>query len=294
MNEVILLDGGMGQELLRRTGDKPTHLWATQVMLDHPGLVTEIHRDYFAAGATVATTNTYAIHHDRFAGTDLDGKLFECLAAAVNEAEKARSEFEGTRIAGSIGPLVASYRPETHPPHHIAAPLYAELAGLMSSKVDIILIETAASVAHARAALEGAQSAGKPVWLAVTVDDEDGSILRSGEPLAALAGLDPDAWLTNCSAPEAMTAALPGLKSLGKPFGAYANAFTQITKDFLKDKPTTDALSARRDMTPERYAGFVMSWVDAGATIVGGCCETGPEHIKAIANRLRADGHTIV
>jgi homocysteine S-methyltransferase len=294
MSEITLLDGGMGQELLRRTGDKPTHLWATQVMLDHPGLVTEIHRDYFAAGATVATTNTYAIHHDRFAGTALDGKLFGCLATAMNEAEKARSAFDGARIAGSIGPLVGSYRPETHPPYQVAVPLYAELAGFLAKKADFLLIETAASVAHARAALEGATSAGKPVWLAVTVDDENGAVLRSGEPLEALSGLEPDVWLANCSAPEAMTQAMPGLRGLGKPFGAYANAFTQITKEFLKDKPTADALSARRDMTPDLYAEFVMSWVEEGATIVGGCCETGPKHIKAIANRLRAAGHTIV
>ncbi|MGB8815569.1 MAG: homocysteine S-methyltransferase family protein, partial [Paracoccaceae bacterium] len=60
MAQITLLDGGMGQELLARTGDAPTPLWATQVMLDHPNVVRDIHADYFAAGATVATTNTYA------------------------------------------------------------------------------------------------------------------------------------------------------------------------------------------------------------------------------------------
>ena len=65
MTDITLLDGGMGQELVARSGDDPTPLWATRVMLDHPGLVRDIHADYFAAGATIATTNTYAIHHDR-------------------------------------------------------------------------------------------------------------------------------------------------------------------------------------------------------------------------------------
>ena len=63
MTDNTLLDGGMGQEQVARSGDEPTPLWATRVMLDHPGLVRDIHADYFAAGATIATTNTYAIHH---------------------------------------------------------------------------------------------------------------------------------------------------------------------------------------------------------------------------------------
>ena len=294
MTEITLLDGGLGQELVRRSGEPPTPLWATQVMLDHPGMVQAVHRDYFDAGATVATTNTYAIHHDRFTGTPLEGRLEELIALALSEAARAAADREGVRIAGSIGPLVASYRPEIHPAHDAAVPLYAELARRLAPRADVILVETIASVQHAVAALEGARSGGKPVWLAVTVDDEDGAILRSGEPLSELAALEPDAWLANCSAPEAMAAALDALKAFGKPFGAYANGFTQITKEFLADKPTVDTLSARGDMTPERYAGFAMDWVGQGATIVGGCCETGPDHIRAIAERLRAAGHAIV
>ena len=69
---ITLLDGGMGQELVSRSGDEPTPLWATRVMIDHPGLVKAIHADYFAAGASVATTNTYNILHDRLVGVGLD------------------------------------------------------------------------------------------------------------------------------------------------------------------------------------------------------------------------------
>jgi homocysteine S-methyltransferase len=65
MAQITLLDGGMGQELLARSGDEPTPRWATRVMIDHPELVRRVHDDYFAAGANVATTNTYAIYHDR-------------------------------------------------------------------------------------------------------------------------------------------------------------------------------------------------------------------------------------
>ncbi|MBT8409493.1 MAG: homocysteine S-methyltransferase family protein [Alphaproteobacteria bacterium] len=294
MSEITLLDGGMGQELVARSSDAPTPLWATQVMLDHPGMVAEIHRDFFAAGASVATTNTYAIHHDRLAGTPFDYRFEELIGLALDEAETARAEAGGGRIAGSLGPLVASYRPDVHPPRDTAVPLYAELAALMAPRVDLILCETVASVDHAGSVLDGARAAGKLVWLSVTVDDEAGRILRSGEPVAALAGLAPDAWLANCAAPEAMAGALEVLAGFGKPFGAYANGFAQITKEFLKDKPTVDALEARRDMGPQSYADFVMRWVDQGASIVGGCCEVGPDHIREIARRLRAAGHVIV
>jgi homocysteine S-methyltransferase len=106
------------------------------------------------------------------------------------------------------------------------------------------------------------------------------------------------ALLANCSAPEAMPAAIDALLPGGVPVGAYANAFTQITEDFLKDKPTVDALHARRDMGPDIYAEHAMGWIARGATIVGGCCETGPAHIaaiaRAIARAIRAAGHTIV
>ncbi|MFN7052147.1 MAG: homocysteine S-methyltransferase family protein, partial [Gemmobacter sp.] len=75
MAQISLLDGGMGQELVARSGDAPSPLWATRVMLDHPGLVRAIHDDYFAAGATIATTNTYAIHHDRLLRFGLDDQF---------------------------------------------------------------------------------------------------------------------------------------------------------------------------------------------------------------------------
>ncbi len=296
--EITLLDGGMGQEVVARSGDAPTPLWATQVMMDHPGLVRAVHADYFAAGATVATTNTYAIHHDRLAKAGIDGRFAALHAQALAEARAARDAHGSGRIAGSLGPLVASYRPETNPPHDAAVGRYAEIARLLAPGVDLLLCETVASLAHARAVLEGAAAAGRPVWLSVTVDDEDGSRLRSGERVADLRAVVRDggaqAVLANCSAPEAMAAALEVFAGFGLPFGAYANGFTRITKEFLRDSPTVDTLTARPEMTPARYAEFVMGWVAAGATIVGGCCETGPAHIAEIARRLRAEGCRIV
>lgn len=293
---ITLLDGGMGQELVARSGDEPTPLWATRVMIDHPGLVKAIHADYFAAGASVATTNTYAIHHDRLQRVDLDAYFHTFHLRALAEAHEARAEAGHGMIAGSMGPLEASYRPDLTPALDESIPKYAEIALILAPHVDVILLETMSSLGLAEGAVRGALAAGKPVWLSVSVDDHDGSKLRSGEPVAALRDLiarwPVTAVLANCSVPEAMEAALAVLKTFGLPFGAYANGFTHISGNFLKDAPTVKELTHRHDLTPEKYADFAMGWVNMGATIVGGCCEVGPAHIRHLSETLRAAGHT--
>jgi len=298
MARITLLDGGMGQELVARSGDAPTPLWATRVMLDHPGLVRAIHDDYFAAGATIATTNTYAIHHDRLERFGLDDQFTALHRAALAAATEARAAHGRGRIAGSIGPLVATYRDDVVLPVDDAAPKVAEVARLLAPQVDFILLETLVSLTQIEGALKGAMQAGKPVWLSVSVHDRQGERLRSGEALADLAPLitayGPAAVLANCSVPEAMADALAVLGTFGLPFGAYANGFTHISDGFLEDAPTVAELTHRHDLTPEKYADFAMGWVAQGATIVGGCCDVGPAHIAELARRLRAAGHEIV
>lgn len=297
MARITLLDGGMGQELVARSGDSPTPLWATRVMIDHPGLVKAIHADYFAAGATVATTNTYNILHDRLIPVGLDSHYHALHLRALAEAHEARAEAGRGLIAGSMGPLGESYRPDLTPPIEVSTALYAEKARLLAPHVDVILCETMSSLDLARGALAGAQAAGKPVWLSVSVDDRDGTRLRSGEPVAELAELIAQrptaAVLANCSMPEAMAAALDVLASLGRPFGAYANGFSEISSLPLPEDGGAPAYAHRHDLTPDRYADFALSWVNQGATIVGGCCEVRPAHIATLAHRLRAAGHAI-
>ena len=102
---VTLLDGGMGQELIRRSGDDPTPLWATRVMIDHPGMVQAIHADYFAAGATIATTNTYAIHHDRLVKFAMNHRFRDLHDAALREADW-RADEKARLALGDLGWLV--------------------------------------------------------------------------------------------------------------------------------------------------------------------------------------------
>ncbi|MBQ4823947.1 homocysteine S-methyltransferase family protein [Leisingera sp. HS039] len=298
MAEITLLDGSIGQEVVKRSGDRATPLWSTAVMVDRPGVVGAIHADYFAAGATIATTNTYAVLRDRLQRAGLEDHFTELLNKAAAQAATARDTHGSGRVAAALGPLIASYRPDICPPPDEAKPVYAELVKLLEPSADLFLIETVASLEHAKGALLGCAGTDKPVWLAASVSDEDGTLLRSGEPLAALAPLveefQPDAVLLNCSRPEVIGEGLEIVKAFGKPYGAYANGFTRISESFLKDAPTVDALEQRQDLGPVAYAEFAMGWVAQGATITGGCCEVGPEHIAELARQLRAAGHRIV
>ncbi|WP_170603278.1 homocysteine S-methyltransferase family protein [Ruegeria arenilitoris] len=297
MADITLLDGSIGQELVKRSGDKPTPLWSTRVMMDHPELVREVHEEYFRRGATIATTNTYAVHRSRLERVGLEDQLSALVDAALLQAEHARKGAKA-RIAGSLGPLLATYRPDLKPDPDEAADKFSELVRLMVDRVDLFLIETVSSLLEGEGTLRGTARCGKPVWLALSVMDDDGALLRSGEPLADIAPLveqyAPQALLINCSRPEAIPTALDILASMKLPYGAYANGFTGISQEFLQDAPTVDALERRVDLGPETYAEHAMKWVDQGATIVGGCCEVGPDHIEAIAKRLQETGHRIV
>jgi S-methylmethionine-dependent homocysteine/selenocysteine methylase len=128
------------------------------------------------------------------------------------------------------------------------------------------------------------------IVLGLTVSDDNGLLLRSGESLSdtieAIADWDPLAVVINCSKPEAVSQALPVLANAGCPFGAYANGFTAI--DALEPGGVVDVLEARNDLNPDQYALFVAQWLEMGATIIGGCCEVGPAHIAAM-HRLVSD-----
>ncbi|MEM6636972.1 MAG: homocysteine S-methyltransferase family protein [Pseudomonadota bacterium] len=286
---ITILDGGMGQELVARLSDQPTPLWATQFMIDHPDTVRAIHADYFNAGATVATANTYAIQHDRLNKQGRDDEFADLHALALNLASEARDIHGMGQVAASLGPLGWSYLPDAPEPA-VAAALFAEIVDLHAPHADLFLAETVSSLIAARGVFQGMAGATIPRWIAFSVDDTDGTKLRSGEPVAEVRPLieqfAPDAVLINCARPEAVSQALPSVLPIGLPTGAYANGFTYITTGFAKPGQTVAQLEARTDLTPDRYADFAEDWAEAGVTIIGGCCEISPAHIAAVHRRL--------
>jgi S-methylmethionine-dependent homocysteine/selenocysteine methylase len=288
---MMILDGGMGQELVARAG-KATSLWSVQALLDAPEVVRQVHDEYFAAGADIATTNSYSVLPDRLEPHGMLDRLEELVRLACQLATDAREAHGSGMVAGGLGPQGFSYQPDKAPPAEQAAEVYANLAQIQAQYVDVHLLETMSSVDQARGGLIGAGVTGKPVWVALSVRDDDGTRLRSGELLSDVMPLleefNPAAVFINCSKPEAVDTAVPILAKSGRLVGAYANGFTGIAADFNKVGATVDMLSARRDLDPNAYADFADGWAAHGATIIGGCCEVGPAHIAELSRRLKA------
>lgn len=149
------------------------------------------------------------------------------------------------------------------------------------------------SIKEAKAACTAAKEAGKPIWIAFSVSDTEPALLRGGERIAdavkELSLLEPQMILLNCSRPEAINAALKKIYSLlverEIAFGVYANGFKAV--DELYPGDTVENLAQRKDLSPEKYAEYALAWAQKGASVIGGCCEISPLHIRAVSEALK-------
>lgn len=288
---ITLLDGGLGQELIKRSSASPHPLWSTKVMLDEPHLVSEIHRDFCDAGARVICLNTYAISRHRLETFSPEHTVKEMLDAAASTARVGISQsstHDSVATVASLPPLNASYDHTVAPDSNSAYAQYSELVGLQKDTVDGFLLETMSNIAEASAGAKAIRDAGAVGAVAFTLSDSDPQKLRSGEALAdaiaAVKPFSPDAIMLNCSTPEVVTEGLKTALASGIRCGAYANGFTSV--EALVPGSTVDRLVSRKDLGPEEYLEFVKIWIAMGAEIIGGCCEIGPDHIKAIRTYL--------
>lgn len=298
MAEIALLDGGLGQEINKRSREDTHPLWSVKVMFDAPEVVVDVHSDFIKAGARIICLNTYTATPTRMEREGLGNRFEEAHATAIRLARTAITNTGNAglvQIAGCLPPLVASYVSDVSKNYADSLQEYRRIVDQQKDSVDLFLIETMSNIAEATAALDAVAETGKPVYVGLTLADDLSNTLRSGESLqdaiSALVKKKPDGILLNCSIPEAVTNAMPLLADAGVRFGGYANGFTSIDK--LRPGGVVDVLEARKDLTPEAYAEYVEQWIDAGATIVGGCCEVGPDHIDYLAKRLTTLGHTI-
>jgi S-methylmethionine-dependent homocysteine/selenocysteine methylase len=294
MSIVTLLDGGMGQELSRRSSRKVTPMWSADIMLNEPILVRDIHREFIESGARVITLNTYTATPQRLKRENELDKLTKLHQQAMSVAQEAiqLAQRDDVLIAGSLPPLVASYRPDVSLSFEESLATYRHLIELQSPASDLFICETMSSITEARAACTAAVESGKPVWVALTVSDDYPEQLRSGEllkdALQVLDSFDIQATLLNCSQPEVISTCWPLLNTGQRKIGAYANGFVSV--DELSPGDTVEKLEMRQDMSPQQYAEHAMGWAKNGASIIGGCCEIGPAHIKALHRRLCSEG----
>ncbi len=297
MHKITLLDGGMGQELLKRSTREVTPMWSADIMMHEPELVSELHLDFIHAGAQVIILNTYTATPPRLAREGQLDKLVllhnNAKAAAKQAVEKSNAQH--VNIAGCLPPLVASYKAEACLSYNESYVIYKELVSLQKEGCDLFICETMSSITEAKAACAAAKLSEKPFWTAFTLADNTEQLLRSGESLEealqAVLAFKPNAILLNCSQPEAITASWPLLQNIKTTadyeieIGAYANGFKSVEELYPGD--TVAALDARKDLSPDAYVEFAKMWVEWGATIIGGCCEIGPAHIKAMSKALK-------
>jgi S-methylmethionine-dependent homocysteine/selenocysteine methylase len=299
MKNIVLLDGGLGQEIFKRAGKSAHPMWSAKVMMEQPAIVEEVHQDFIKAGARVITLNSYTCTPTRL---QRDGKVewFEKLqlqaAAIANRARDASGSIAAdVRIAGCLPPLVGSYTTADRSFAEFKQE-YEQIVAIQAPHVDLFLIETISNTKEARAATEAALESGKPVLLSFTLSDSAPDQLRSGqsieEALKVISGYPLAALLFNCSFPETISEGLKVIDHLQIPYGGYANGFTSVEP--LKPGGTVDALSARKDLNEQKYGAHAMHWIANGASIVGGCCEVGPSYIAYLRRLLEEAGYPIV
>jgi S-methylmethionine-dependent homocysteine/selenocysteine methylase len=291
----ILLDGGMGRQLSRMGAPFKLPEWSALALIQAPEFVRRAHDAFVSSGADVITTNSYGlvphmIGNARFAS---DGSALASLAGQLAR-DAARAAKRKVSVAGSLPPTTPSYRPHLFEPEH-ATRILQVLVDAMAPFVDLWLIETQSSIREALTAFAVAKPKQRPVWVSYTLRDEVSwngpAQLRSGELVgdAVKAALDAgaEAVLFNCSQPEVMGRAVRAAAGDGRRIGVYANAFVPEPPG---DEPYAGISELRVDLTPARYLSLAQEWIGLGASIVGGCCGIGPEHIAAIRASLDQTG----
>lgn len=289
---VVIIDGGMGGELSARGAHDNHGLWSAQALIDAPDLVLEVHRDFIRAGARIIITNSYSTVPSYLGKSHLEGRYFELTTLAGELARQAADlSGEAVVVAGSIPPLSESYRPDMVPPADEAAPIYANLVRALEKSVDVFFCETMSSADEAFNAASAAVEFGntKPVYVSWTLDETPGAGLRSGEPISAayqkLSSLPIAGFLFNCTHPEAVEEGIRTLKRLtDKPIGGYANRLNRVREDWTLDNDVVTGL--RPDLDVAEFVQAAKRCVDAGATMVGGCCGISPSYIKALSQSL--------
>ena len=284
----------MGNELLRRSG-KRTPLWSAQVLVDDPDLVIETHLDYIRAGAGIITTNSYSTLPSYLANAGLEASFVDLTRLAGELARRAVEISGGSvLVAGSLPPLSESYRPDLVPPDAEARPVYAAMAKALEPYVDVFLCETMSSAREARNAAISAKAAAAsrrlPVYMSWTLNEKPGKGLRSGETIseafAAVADLDLDAFLFNCTSAEAITHGVSDLAGLtDKPIGGYPNRYV-VPEDWTLGQPVID----EEEPTTAAFLQGASNAIEAGASLYGGCCTVGPDDIAALAREHETGG----
>ncbi len=296
-DEILLLDGGVSTEIRRRGVALDENVWSGLTTKTHPDEVREVHEDYIRAGAEIITANTYSTARHVLESINLGHEAKLLNLKSVQLAQQARDNVADREvyIAGSMSsmpPLTSQQEVATG--EHVAES-YRELAAVLADAgVDLILCEMMRDIENARTVIAAAVSTGLPVWIGFSaMVTDDGADVRSlrwknrddttdahdfGAMVEALRPLGGQVAGIMHTRIEDTPPALRVLREhWDGPLLAYAETGSLILPDWRYEAVET----------PAEYAREVEGWIrDFGVQVIGGCCGTGPEHIRALRQML--------
>ena len=286
-----VLDGGMGQELLARGVEANGTLWSANALLQekYHQLLLDTHLDFINSGAEIIVTTTFTTRRMRLRDNGIEDK-FEYLNIKAGEiAKKAKDLKPHVLVAGGLPPQYLTYEADARSNDEITENFYDQ-AKLLNPFIDFFYFDVLSSVREFKLAIKAIESFNKPYLIGAHISE--GVKLPSGENISKIiTTIDHKKLLgiiLSCVSPENYEKNIDEIKSFGIPFGFKLNGFVTTkpssgyTNTFNKSKSgnPNEFLGHREDLIPEKMALFVKKFKEAGATILGGCCETRPAHIK--------------
>ncbi|MCF6377739.1 homocysteine S-methyltransferase [Nocardioides KLBMP 9356] len=287
----VVLDGGLATLLERHGHDLASDLWSARLLRDDPAAVERAHREFFEAGAEVATTASYQVSFEGFGAAGVDRDEVELLlrrSVALAAAARDAVSPDGW-VAASVGPYGAvladgseyrgDYDLDVAGLRAFHRPRLDVLASTVGEGADVLAFETIPCLAEVEAVLAELDGTGVPAWLSLTAAD---GRTRQGEHLSEAFAMAADvaeviAVGINCTTPLDARDAVP---TAGAAFGT-AVVYPNSGQAWNADAREWEGESAF-------HADDVSAWVLAGARLVGGCCRVGPEDITALRATLRA------
>src|SRR5512143_3584734 len=277
----LVFDGAMGTMIYAR-GVYLNRCY-DELNLSSPALVRSIHEEYVAAGAEVIETNTFGAHRFKLGPHGLESQVRKINRGGARIAREAASG--RALVAGAIGPVGKPLAPIGHIQAEDAQEAYRQQAeGLLEGGVDLLLLETMPSLRQAKAALAAVRSLTTEVPVAVSMTfSEEGNTIHGDTPeevVRELEALEVPMIGANCSqGPQAMLETVQRMAAVARTakLSAMPNAGSA-------------ALVEGRYVylcTPEYMATWARRFLEAGGTVVGGCCGTTPAHIKGLVRSVR-------
>lgn len=280
-DHIVVSDGATGSELLTRL---PPHAHLDLAAIEHPREVLDVHLAYLAAGAEMLVTATFAASRPRLERLQADDRVEAVNLAAVKLAREAR-EIAGVDalVAGSIGPLAGVIDLDDPPGRAAIAAAHQEQAAILAGRgADLLVLETFFRPDELDLAIEAVREiCALPIVASLTFPDESASetVAANSETVRRLLGGELLAAGINCSpGPHATLEILDTLGEVGGRIAVRPNAGALVRRAGRLIPPPA---------TPAYLAAFARRAVELGANLVGGCCGTGPEHIRAMAEAVK-------